>query len=76
MRALDMALMNNHNAVAVLLLERGSKGAGPALMGAVQRGDAAIAQAALASPDITRSRTSRGAGRCEAGRERRDHRAD
>jgi outer membrane protein assembly factor BamB len=53
MRALDMALMNNHNAVAVLLLERGSKGAGPALMGAVQRGDAAIAQAALASPEIT-----------------------
>lgn len=52
-RALDMALMNDHNAVAVLLLERGSKGAGAALMGAVQGGNVAIARAALASPDIT-----------------------
>ena len=53
MRALDMAMMNNHNEVAALLLARGSKGAGPALMGAVQRGNAAIAEAALASSDIT-----------------------
>jgi outer membrane protein assembly factor BamB len=53
MRALDMALMNNHDAVAALLLERGSKGAGAALMGAVQRGNVAIAQAALASADVT-----------------------
>jgi outer membrane protein assembly factor BamB len=53
MRALDMALMNNHDGVAGLLLARGSKGAGPALMGAVQRGNVAIAEAALASSDIT-----------------------
>jgi outer membrane protein assembly factor BamB len=53
MRALDMALANKHHAVAVLLLERGSKGAGAALMGAVQSGNVAIAQAALASADIT-----------------------
>jgi outer membrane protein assembly factor BamB len=53
MRALDMALMNNHNGVAALLLERGSKGAGAALMSAVQDGNVAIAKAALASPDIT-----------------------
>ena len=37
-RALDMALMNNHRHVAMLLLERGSQGAGSALMSAVRSG--------------------------------------
>ena len=53
MRALDMAMMNNHDGVAALLLARGSKGAAPALMRAVQAGNAAVAEAALASPDLT-----------------------
>lgn len=54
-RALDMAVMNNHTAVAALLLERGSKGAGRALMMGVQRGNLALVQAALASSDLTRA---------------------
>ena len=37
-RALDMALMNNYQHVAMLLLERGSQGAGSALMSAVRSG--------------------------------------
>ena len=53
-RALDMALMNNHQPVALLLLERGSKGAGSALMSAVRSGNVPLAQAALASSDLTR----------------------
>jgi outer membrane protein assembly factor BamB len=53
-RALDMALMNNHQPVAMLLLDRGSRGAGSALMSAVRSGNVALAQKALASSDLTR----------------------
>lgn len=52
-RAIDMALQNEHDAVAQFLLERGSKGAGNALMRAVRSGNQALASAALASPDLT-----------------------
>lgn len=54
-RALDMALMNKHQPVALLLLDRGSRGAGGALMTAVRNGDVTLAQAALASSDLTRA---------------------
>jgi hypothetical protein len=52
-RAIDMAMQNTHPAVVLLLLERGSKGAPGVLSGAVQRGNAPIVKAALASSDIT-----------------------
>ena len=55
MRAIDMAVSNNHTAVAVLLLERGSRGAPRALAVAVQRGQVPLVQAALASPELTRA---------------------
>ena len=55
MRAVDMAMMNNHPAVVTLLLERGSKGAPGLLPQAIQRGNAALVAVALASPDVTRA---------------------
>ena len=51
-RALDMAVMNNHTPVALLLLQRGAKGAGTALAIGVQRSNVALVQAALASADL------------------------
>ena len=42
MRAVDMAMMNNHVNVVTLLLERGSKGAAGLLPMAIQRGNVAI----------------------------------
>jgi outer membrane protein assembly factor BamB len=54
MRAVDMALMNEHLEAARLLIERGSLGAAAALNAAVPRNDAALAKAALASDELTR----------------------
>jgi outer membrane protein assembly factor BamB len=54
-RAIDMAMMNQHAEVVGLLLERGSKGAGRILMGAVQQGNAALVKSALTSNEITRA---------------------
>jgi outer membrane protein assembly factor BamB len=54
MRAVDMALMNEHLAAARLLLERGSRGAAAALNAAVQHDDPALAKAALQSDELTR----------------------
>ena len=42
MRAVDMAMMNNHPDVVTLLLERGSKGAPGILPQAIQRGNVAL----------------------------------
>ena len=53
MRAVDMAMMNNHAAVVTLLLERGSKGAPGVLQQAIQRGNVALVTVALASPELT-----------------------
>jgi outer membrane protein assembly factor BamB len=53
MRAVDMAMQNNHSAVVTLLLERGSKGAQGILMRALQAGNAPLATAALASAELT-----------------------
>ena len=53
MRALDMAMMNSHSDVALLLLERGSKGAMNVLMMGIQRKNLPVATAALASPELT-----------------------
>ena len=58
MRAIDMAMMNNHPAVVTLLLERGSQGAPAVLAQAVQRGSVPIVAAALASSELTRSQVS------------------
>ena len=55
MRAVDMAMMNNHVNVVTLLLERGSKGAAGLLPMAIQRGNVAIVTALLESPDLTRA---------------------
>jgi len=52
MRPLDMAVMNGHTEVAVLLLERGSRGAVAALMAGVRNGNAALVKASLASADL------------------------
>ncbi len=55
MRAINMAMMNNHPDVVTLLLERGSKGA-PAVLGqAIQRGNVALVALALESPELTRA---------------------
>jgi outer membrane protein assembly factor BamB len=55
MRAVDMAMMNNHPAVVTLLLERGSKGAPGVLAQAIQRGNVALVASALESPELTRA---------------------
>jgi outer membrane protein assembly factor BamB len=55
MRAIDMAMMNNHPGVVTLLLERGSKGAPGVLAQAIQRGNVALVAAALESPELTRA---------------------
>jgi outer membrane protein assembly factor BamB len=55
MRAIDMALMNEHADAARVLVERGSQGAPAALNAAVQHNDAALAKAALQSPEMTRA---------------------
>lgn len=54
-KAIDLALMNNHRAVAQLLLERGSRGAAAALNAGIRAGDEALVKAALASADLTPS---------------------
>ena len=74
MRAIDMAMMNNHSAVVALLLERGSKGAPGVLPQAIQRGDAALVAIALASPELTTAHSVRARGR-EEGQQSGDHRA-
>ncbi len=53
MRAVDMAMMNKHAAVAQLLLERGSKGAPNVLMAAIDGGNVALVKTALASSELT-----------------------
>jgi PQQ-like domain/Ankyrin repeats (many copies) len=55
MRAVDMAMQNNHPAVVTLLLERGSKGAPNVLPQAIQRGNVALVAIALESPELTRA---------------------
>jgi outer membrane protein assembly factor BamB len=55
MRAVDMAMMNNHPDVVTLLLERGSKGAPRVLPQAIQRGNVALVAIALESPEVTRA---------------------
>jgi len=55
MRAIDMAMMNDHPAVVGLLLERGSKGAPGVLPQAIQRGNVALVAIALESPELTRA---------------------
>ena len=52
-RPLMMALMNNHAPAAALLLERGSEGAGDALVMGVQRKNVALVTAALAAKGLT-----------------------
>ena len=53
MRAVDMAMMNNHQDVALLLLERGSKGALNVLLTGIRRKNIPVVTAALASPELT-----------------------
>src|SRR5688572_10163678 len=55
MRAIDMAMMNNHPAVVTLLLERGSQGAPAVLAQAIQQGKVALVAVALESPELTRA---------------------
>ena len=52
-KAIDLALMNNHRAVAQLLLERGSRGAAGALSAGIRAGDEALVKASLAGTDLT-----------------------
>ncbi len=55
MRAVDMAMMNNHPDVVALLLERGSKGAPGILQQAIQSGNVPLVATALKSPELTRA---------------------
>jgi ankyrin repeat protein len=55
MRPIDLALGNGHVAVALLLLEKGSKGGASALGTGVERGDAALVKAALRATDLERA---------------------
>ena len=50
MRAIDMAMTNNHAAVVTLLLERGSKGAPGVLPQAIQRGNVALVAVMRSNP--------------------------
>ena len=50
MRAVDMAVMNDHFDAAVVLLERGSQGAGQVLAQAAGQGNLAVVQAAATKP--------------------------
>ena len=75
MRAIDMAMMNNHAAVVTLLLERGSKGAPGVLQQAIQRGNVALVAVALDSPELTQSAPPPGARGRQEGQQPRDHRA-
>jgi len=52
-RPLMMALMNNHTPAAALLIERGSEGAGEALVMGVQRKNVPLVTAALGAKGIT-----------------------
>jgi outer membrane protein assembly factor BamB len=52
MRAIDMAMSNDHEAVALALIERGSKGAAGMLQEGVRAGNMKLVQAALASADL------------------------
>jgi outer membrane protein assembly factor BamB len=54
MRALDAAMMNDHPDVARLLVEKGSKGAGNALVAAARQNNLELARTAAASADVTR----------------------
>ncbi|HVL66910.1 MAG TPA: PQQ-binding-like beta-propeller repeat protein [Vicinamibacterales bacterium] len=53
-RAVNMAMMNGHHAAALLLLERGSEGAGQVLGQAAAAGHAGLVQAALKAGELTR----------------------
>jgi outer membrane protein assembly factor BamB len=53
-RPLDMALMNDHAAVAVLLLEKGSKGGRGALRSGIQLNHVPLVKAALGVADLDR----------------------
>ena len=76
MRAVDMAMTNNHPAVVTLLLERGSKGAPDVLPQAIQRGNVALVAVALESPELTRAHVRTGARGRQKGQQPGDHRAD
>ncbi|CAN5851790.1 hypothetical protein BH18ACI5_BH18ACI5_01900 [soil metagenome] len=54
MRAIDMAMSNDHEAVALALLERGSKGAAGILQQGVRSGNMKLVEAALGASDLTR----------------------
>jgi outer membrane protein assembly factor BamB len=53
MRAVDMAMMNDHSDVALVLLARGSKGVMNVLMMGIQRKNLPVVTAAVASPELT-----------------------
>jgi hypothetical protein len=55
MRPIMMAVMNNRTEAAVLLLQRGSEGAGAVLSQAARAGDKSLLDAALASKTLTRA---------------------
>ena len=52
MRAIDLAMSNDHEAVALTLIQRGSKGAAGMLQAGVRAGNLKLVEAALASPDL------------------------
>jgi outer membrane protein assembly factor BamB len=54
-RPVNMAMMNNHHAAAVLLIERGSPGAGSVLGQAAGSGVRTVVDAALKAKDLTRA---------------------
>jgi outer membrane protein assembly factor BamB len=53
MRAIDMAMSNDHEAIALRLLERGSKGAAGVLQQGIRAGNTKLVQAALGAADLT-----------------------
>jgi outer membrane protein assembly factor BamB len=67
-KAIDLALMNGHRAVATYLLERGSRGAPSALVTGIRAEDQPLVIAALAGPDMTPTALASAVGMAKKGK--------
>ena len=66
-------MQNDHDAAVVLLLERGSQGAGQVLGQAAGQGNKALVDAALGAKSLTRAEVQTALAAARRGKQRRDH---